>query len=161
MPDGLATDRGALEASDDDEEEDAVFNGFNTAKQLAEFKARALGELTLADRIRANQISEKDLMAYLKKEIPQGAQRHHQGASVDNLVPPEVMGTSPGAPNERDYETDGLSKHDSALVIPGVSRYNNNQLDESALDSNMGEPWKVTSRTDVFKGEHPVSDSTY
>lgn len=55
--------------SDSEQEEiDEQLTGFNTTKQMAEFKARALGEEDIADKIRANGMAHKELLKYLDEK---------------------------------------------------------------------------------------------
>jgi len=50
------------------EEIQEQLSGDQTTKQLAEFKARALGDLQLADHIRSSKFTHQQLMEYLEDE---------------------------------------------------------------------------------------------
>lgn len=52
--------------SDSEQEEiDEQICGQNTTRQFAEYKARALGDLDLADKIRNGQLGHKAILAYM------------------------------------------------------------------------------------------------
>ena len=52
--------------SDSEQEEvDEQITGQNTTRQFAEYKARALGDIELADQIRNNQLGHKAILAYM------------------------------------------------------------------------------------------------
>ena len=55
------------------EEIEVQLTSQDTCRQLAEFKARALNDLAIADRIRANQLNHQELLAYIDDEsvLPQ------------------------------------------------------------------------------------------
>ena len=55
--------------SDSEQEEiDEQITGQGTTRQFAEYKARALGDIEMADRIRNNQLGHKAILEYMDDE---------------------------------------------------------------------------------------------